>query len=288
MEENVGIIGVGLLGTALLHRMRMSGFAVVGYDPDPDAVVRLKSAGAAAAESPEHVARQCRRMLLSLPGPREVEDSLRRIDSQLMPGMIVLDTTTGDPEAVEFAAAQLGKRRVAYLDCEVGGSSKQTVAGEAILICGGNHDAYVACLDILSSISDRAFYTGAAGSGTRMKLALNIAIGLHRAVLAEALEFARANGIEGERALEILKAGPGYSKAMDVKGSKMLAGDFAPEARLAQHLKDVRVILKTGRMLGAHLPFSHLHEQLLSEGVDLGYGSEDNSAIIKLFRRTYE
>ena len=136
-------------------------------------------------------------------------------------------------------------------------------------------------------ISDRFFYTGAAGSGTRMKLTLNIAIGLHRAVLAEAIEFARANGIEGERALEILKAGPGYSTAMDVKGSKMLAGDFTPDARLAQHLKDVRVILKTGQLVGAQLPLSSLHERLLSKGVELGYGGEDNSAIIKLFKRTH-
>ena len=99
-----------------------------------------------------------------------------------------------------------------------------------------------------------------------MKLALNIAIGLHRAVLAESLAFAENNGIDPALALAILKAGPAYSRAMDVKGAKMLARDFTPEARLAQHLKDVRLILETGRRTGSRLPLSAVHEALLARG----------------------
>ena len=64
-----------------------------------------------------------------------------------------------------------------------------------------------------------------------------------------------------------------------------LTGDFTPEARLAQHLKDVRLILQTGGRLGAHLPLSRVHETILSEAVDLGLGAEDNSAVIKVFAR---
>jgi 3-hydroxyisobutyrate dehydrogenase-like beta-hydroxyacid dehydrogenase len=117
-----------------------------------------------------------------------------------------------------------------------------------------------------------------------MKLALNIVIGLHRAVLAESLAFAEFLGIDSGVALQILKAGPAYSKAMDAKGEKMLSRDFNPEARLAQHLKDVRLILEAGRSACARMPLSAVHEQSLSEAVDRGLGASDNSAIIEVFR----
>lgn len=278
------MIGIGLLGTALAKRLALAGFAVKGYDPERAASERLISLGGAAA-SPEEIANTCRRILFSLPAPAQVEETVDRIEACLLPGTIILDTTTGDPEMVETVARRLADKDVFYLDAEIGGSSKQVEAGDAIVICGGDHDAYTRSREILSSITESIFYTGAAGTGTRMKLALNLAIGLHRAVLAESLEFAYANGIERERALEILKAGPAYSKAMDSKGTKMLNGDFAPEARLQQHLKDVRLILKTGEACGAHLPLSHVHEMILAEAVECGFGAEDNSAVIKVFAR---
>lgn len=223
-------------------------------------------------------------MIWSLPGPGQVRETVAALQQALEPETIILDTTTGHPDDVCRHAGEFATRGIAYLDCEIGGSSRQTAAGDSIVICGGDADAFAACSDILDAISSKVFYTGAAGTGTRMKLALNIAIGLHRAVLAESLVFAEKNGIEPARALEILKSGPAYSRAMDVKGERMLTGDFKPEARLAQHLKDVRLILEVGRNVGARLPLSELHEMLLDEAVERGLGASDNSAVIDLYR----
>jgi 3-hydroxyisobutyrate dehydrogenase-like beta-hydroxyacid dehydrogenase len=117
-----------------------------------------------------------------------------------------------------------------------------------------------------------------------MKLVLNLVLGLNRAVLGEGLAFARACGIDESVALDILRAGPSWSKVMDTKGEKMLTGDFEPQARLAQHLKDVRLILEAGRQSNAMLPLSKLHEQLLDELVQAGYGDLDNSAVIRAFK----
>lgn len=110
---------------------------------------------------------------------------------------------------------------------------------------------------------------------------LNLVLGLNRAVLAEGISFAKSSGIDAALALEILKAGPAYSKAMDVKGKKMLSGDFAPEARLSQHLKDVGLILEQARKQGRSLPLSELHRTLLEKAEAAGYGAADNSAILK-------
>jgi 3-hydroxyisobutyrate dehydrogenase-like beta-hydroxyacid dehydrogenase len=281
--ESIGLIGVGLLGSALARRLVDSGFALTGYDPDAAAMDRLSALGGTQAQSPEQVAQLCRRIVMSLPGPVEVLEVVGRMERHLRASAIVMDTTTGDPALVDAIAQRLAARGAAYLDCEVGGSSKQAAAGEAILICGGETRAFEDCRDLLQSISTCIFHMGPAGTGTRMKLALNICIGLHRAVLAESLEFARANGIDPSVALGVLKAGPAYSRAMDVKGRKMIERDFTPEARLVQHLKDVRLILRTGAAAGARLPLSTVHAKLLSRAAGLGWGGLDNSAVIRMF-----
>ena len=106
------------------------------------------------------------------------------------------------------------------------------------------------------------FHVGPWGGGARTKLVVNLVLGLNRAVLAEGLAFARRCGLDLPAVLDTLRSGAAYSRVMDAKGAKMTAGDFTTEARLAQHLKDVRLILETGSRCGAALPLSHLHEQL--------------------------
>ena len=117
-----------------------------------------------------------------------------------------------------------------------------------------------------------------------MKLVVNLVLGLNRAVLAEGLSLAGASGIELARALEVLMATPAYSAAMDVKGPKMVRGDFTPVARLAQHLKDVRLIRVMAQRHDASAPLSAAHEELLQRAVELGLGEADNSAIIRAFQ----
>ena len=118
-----------------------------------------------------------------------------------------------------------------------------------------------------------------------MKLVLNLVLGLNRAVLAEGLAYAAACGLDPAAALDILRAGPAYSRAMDVKGPRMLQGDYTPEARLAQHHKDVGLILASGAEAGASLPLSRVHDELLRAAEQAGLGEADNSAVYEVFRR---
>lgn len=122
------------------------------------------------------------------------------------------------------------------------------------------------------------------GSGARMKLVVNLVLGLNRAVLAEGLAYAEHCGLDGEAALEVLRDSMAYSRIMDTKGEKMLKSEYSPQARLSQHLKDVRLILDTGSSTGAKLPLSTLHGELLEQVESRGHGGEDNSAIMRYFR----
>ncbi len=283
-RETLGLIGVGLLGSALAERFLAGGWDVAGYDRDSARRSRLREIGGWPVSSAAEAVRRSSRLVLCLPTSRVSAEVLDAVRPLLRPGLIVVDTTTGDPEEMAAIGESLGRAGVRYLDATVGGSSKQVRAGEAIVLVGGDPSAYHACTNLFASFARKAFHVGPCGYGAKMKLVSNLVLGLNRAALAEGLAFAAACGLDPATTLEILKEGPAYSKAMDIKGRKMLTGDFTPEARLAQHLKDVRLILASGARCGARLPFSELHRALLEELEKAGYGGDDNSAIIRAFQ----
>jgi len=280
-KRSIGLLGVGLVGSALGARLIAAGYPLSGYDPAPDAGLRLAALGGRLLPSEREVGRECRRLVFSLPTSDDVESVIARLE--LEPGDVIIDTTTGDPDRVECLARSLQKKGVEYLDASLGGSSRQIALGEGIVLCGATDFGFAAAADLLRNFGATVFHTGLPGSGTRMKLVLNLVLGLQRAILAEGLEFARCSGVDPQRALEVLQAGPASAKVMDTKGQKMLTRDFRPEARLAQHWKDVRLMLASAEQNGAHLPFTRVHEELLAAACDRGWGAEDNSAIIKMF-----
>ena len=178
---------------------------------------------------------------------------------------------------------RLQQHGIAYLDATIAGSSQLVRDGMAVVLVGGDASVYQSHRDLWDVLFARHFYLGATGSGAKMKLAVNLVIGLHRAVLAEGLAFAKSMDLDLEQVLQVFRETPAYSAMMDTKGMKMIRGDFAPQARLAQHLKDVELILQQAGRGDAELPLSHLHRQLLQQLVQQGHGGLDNSAIAKAF-----
>jgi 3-hydroxyisobutyrate dehydrogenase-like beta-hydroxyacid dehydrogenase len=282
-NATVGLIGLGLVGSALAERFLRSGFAVVGFDIDAGRREELRGHGGTVAGSADEVARSSRRIVLSLPNSAIVAAVVGPLRPSLAPGTILVDTTTGDPGPTAALGASLAEGWIAYLDATIAGSSAQVRDGEVLVVAGGEPSAFDACRDLFAAFAARAYRVGPCGSGARMKLVVNLVLGLQRAVLAEGLGLASSCGLDPAAALEILRESPAYSRVMDTKGAKMLSGDLAPQARLAQHLKDVRLILAMGDRHGARLPLSSMHRDLLEGLTASGYGDADNSAIIRAF-----
>ncbi len=281
-SDHIGIIGIGLVGSELALRLVKGGKRVVGFDIDGACLERFAQVGGHAATHAGTVFSSCRRVLVSLPSHREVDAVFRQHVADLRPGLTIIDTTTGDPSSTEAIAISLRKRGISYLDATVSGSSRQVREGGAILMVGGNENDYRACRDLFDLIADASFHTGPNGTGAKMKLVTNLVLGLNRAVLAEGLAFAEALALSPELALKIMRHSPAYSRAMDVKGEKMIHADFSPEARLAQHLKDVRLILAAGLAAGLPMPLSKAHRDILEHAVADGLGDLDNSAILQV------
>jgi 3-hydroxyisobutyrate dehydrogenase-like beta-hydroxyacid dehydrogenase len=279
----IGIIGLGLVGKAIAQRLLAAGFEVVGFDVATERNAELTALGGQAAASPAEVFQASDRVILSLPTSGIVREVLQPL-LKMLSGKTIVDTTTGDPEATDQIGQNLTQQGAAYLVATIAGSSTQVSRGEVIVMTGGPDQLATRCDELLATFSRQRFHVGPWLAAARMKLVVNLVLGLNRAVLAEGLSFAKACGIEPRRALEVLQAGPAFSRVMESKGERMVTGNFAPEARLAQHAKDVRLILEQGGQVGAPLPFSTVHSELLTRLIELGWGDEDNSAIVRAFQ----
>ena len=278
-SNKIGLVGVGLMGIVIAERLAKSGFQVLGWDLDAGREALLTSAGGRFAESPTEIVNNCTRIILSLPSHETVAQVLHAVQNQLRAGQIFIDTSTGDPDAAILQAKVLASRQIEYLDATVSGSSEQLRNGTAVLLIGATEFAFSACADLFQALAQKIFRTGIPGTGAQMKLVTNLVLGLNRAALAEGLAFANQLGLNREQALYLLKESMAYSRIMDTKGEKMLRRDFSPQAKLSQHLKDVRLIeAAAGNEL--RLPLTAAHKTLLERAETMGLGALDNSAIL--------
>lgn len=272
--QTVGVIGLGLMGSTLAERFRAGGLHVAGYDPRAECAPNCDSVRAVFATA--------RTVVLSLPNS-DVTRAVVDEAGDLVRGATIIDTTTGEPDATEAVGRQLAHLDCDYLDATLTGSSAQARAGELVVTAGGPAGAFARAEPLFRLFAARWFHVGPWGSGARTKLVVNLVLGLNRAALAEGLALARCCGLDLPAVLEILQSGAAYSRAMDTKGRKMIDCDFTPQAKLAQHLKDVRLIQSEGDKTGATLPLTAAHEALLARLAVQGLGDWDNSAVYRAF-----
>jgi 3-hydroxyisobutyrate dehydrogenase-like beta-hydroxyacid dehydrogenase len=280
----IGLIGAGLLGSALAERMVGGGFAVVGYDTSAACLERLRKLGGAPAASAGDVLRTCQNIVLCLPDSLVVRQVVEACHDELRQEQLFMDATTGDPADNDGLSEFLARRGIGYVAATIAGSSEQMRRGAAVVIVGASEEDARRAEPVLATWSDQRFRVGSPGASARVKLVVNLVLGLNRAVLAEGLTLAAACGIDSSVALEILKATPAYSAIMDTKGGRMIVRDYAPQARLAQHLKDVRLIRELAAKREAFTPLTDVHEHLLKTACDSGFAEADNAAIIEAFR----
>ena len=280
----LGIVGLGLLGGAFAERALRGGWRVAGFDVERAARERLRALGGEPVDSVAAVAQRSDRVLLVLPHDGVSRAVLEEMRPRLQPGAIVLDATTGDPDAMAEIGRRLEADRIAYLDATVSGSSVHVRAGDGVLMVGGPEAAFAACGELFPVLGRQTLYAGPCGHGARLKLITNLVLGLNRAALAEGLVLAERLRVDGQLALAALRTGIAYSRIMDTKGEKMLHSDFVPQAKLAQHRKDVELMLTAAARHGQNLPLTAVHRELLALAERLGFAEMDNSAVIVAVR----
>jgi 3-hydroxyisobutyrate dehydrogenase-like beta-hydroxyacid dehydrogenase len=284
----VAIIGLGLMGEVYAQRLLDAGIAVSGYDIDPARRARLKEIGGQPAATIAELAKPASCIIVAVFSTAQVEDVIENhLLSALGDGSskIVLVMSTVDPDQVAALAARVLPRGIRYLDVPVSGTSDQVRRGDGVALIGGDKAIADEVAPIFDALFARRFHVGKIGDGGRAKLAVNLILGLNRLALAEGLVFAERMGLDAAAFLEVAKGSASYSQVMETKGPKMVRGDFSPEGRVKQTLKDAHMMLDQGAALGQPLKSLEVHADVLEACVKAGEADLDNSAIIKEVRR---
>ncbi len=281
----VGIIGCGLMGSACAARLKTAGIAITGYDIDPAKAAAL---GGAPAASIADIARGCRTVVLAVFDTGQVENTVDALLAALpaeAPPLTAVCVSTCDPDRIAALAARLPAARLRFVEMPVSGTSDQTARGDALGLVGGDPAAADAVKDVLDAICPRRHHLGAAGNGGRAKLAINLILGINRAALAEGLVFAERMGLDPAAFLGVAKDSAAYSQIMDVKGRKMVDGDFTPHGKIAQTLKDFRLMLEQAERLRQGLPLAATYTDIVEGCMTAGEAELDNAAVIREIRR---
>lgn len=283
----LGVVGLGLMGSAMAGNLMRAGHVVTGFDIDAQRIREHATRGGEVADSPRAVAAAADVVLLSLPTSAVVRQVCFG-DDGLVAGRprLVIDTTTARPEDTVETAAGLDALAIAFVDATISGNARQAVDRDIVVMIGGSQGHVAAARPVLDAIARSVHHVGPAGSGARTKLIVNLVLGVHRMALAEGLVMGELAGVDLGGLLDVLRDGVAYSRAMDVWGDRMVAGDhLPPDSRIRQSHKDFRLIVEQGEAVGSPTRLATAVRDLLAAAEAAGLGDADNSAVIEVLRR---
>lgn len=286
MADSIAIVGLGLMGGTLAANLMADGHRVAGYDPVDERCQELRAAGGVAAGSVAEAVATVRMVILSLPTSSIMLDVSREIAAATSDGLLVIDTTTGDPDDSVEAAAFLADAGVGYVDATISGNAAQTAERDIIFMLGGTDSDIRTARSLLEPLGRTVHVVGPVGAGARAKLVVNHVLSINRTALAEGLTVAELAGLDLDSMLDVLADSAAYSKAMDIWGARMVQADhYPPASRVRQGHKDSRLINDHAESLGAAHQLVQAVRTLLAEAEEAGLGDADQSAIVEIMRR---
>ncbi|PDT78109.1 NAD(P)-dependent oxidoreductase [Bradyrhizobium sp. C9] len=282
-QTPVGMIGLGLMGSALSARLIDAGLGVIGFDVDAAKRDGLLASGAEFAAFAADVAARCRTIVIAVYDAAQVTGLLPDLANATVPPLVIC-TTTCAPGEITAIAEFAARSRLALIEAPISGTSAEVRAGTATALVAGDGDVIAAAAATLDILCPQQIRVGAIGNASRTKLAINLILQNNRAALAEGIAFAESLGLDGSSFLATARQSAAYSRAMDSKGSKMLARDFAPQSHIAQTLKDAELILQEAGRHGLSLPLTSVQAELLRAAIALQGPDSDSAAVIEAIR----
>lgn len=289
MAHEVGMIGLGLMGTAMARNLLAAGSPVTGYDVVLEKVQALVGAGGRGAKSAADVARQVEIVITSLPDGSAVEQALLGSDGVAeggRPGLIVIETSTVAPGTARTVASRLAERGLSMLDATVSGISHMVARKDCIFMVGGDRTVFERCQPIWEALGRRAYYVGPRGAGAQMKLVTNLIMGVNSLVTAEGLALGMKAGLDSRLMLEILRDSAAASRMLGERGQFMVDRTYEPPvARIDLFLKDIALMLENGRQLDVPLPLTETMQRMFQAAKGDGHGPQELAAVIETYRR---
>ena len=284
--KRIGIIGVGLLGSAVASRLLKGGFEVAAYDTRLEQVRALQTQGLIAAASIAAAAAEADAVFTILPSLESVETAILGTGGLIETApqnCTLIQMSTVSPNLTRRLGNAAAAKALGFLDAPMSGTSAMVERGDGAIFVAGDRARADACQPIFDAIAKKTHYLGNVGMASVAKLATNLLVGLNTAALAEALVLGAKGGLAPAVLVDILKESAAASKMVDVRGPLMASHRFAAQMKIDLFLKDFKLMLEEGLRLGVPLPLTSVTQQLTLATALAGRGEEDLAAIVTTF-----
>lgn len=278
----IGFVGLGITGAPMARNLARAGHRVLGHDVSTERVRQLVAEGGQAAGSVA-AATDADLVITMLPDSPQVEDVVLGPDGVLehaKPGLLLVDMSTIRPQTSVRVAGEAADRGVRALDAPVSGGEKGAVDGTLSIMVGGAPEDVEAARPVLDVLGAAVVHVGPSGAGQTVKAANQLVVGGTYALVAEAIVLLEASGVDAGPALDVLAAGLGGSRILELKRASMVAREFAPGFRIDLHHKDMGIALDAARAADVALPMTGLVAQLVAAARAQGHGALDHSALL--------
>ncbi|MCG6879803.1 MAG: NAD(P)-dependent oxidoreductase [Deltaproteobacteria bacterium] len=284
--EKVGLLGLGIMGSAMSSNLIKAGYQVIGYDPLEKQVARLESLGGKSADNPREVAEQCPAIITSLPTV-EVLQRVVQGDQGLIhasrQGLIVIECSTFPLSAKNEARIALERSGTIMLDCPLSGTGAQAEKRDIVILASGDEAACKQCEPVFQAIGRATHYLGTFGAGSKMKFVANLLVAVHNVSAAEAFVMGMKGGLDPETMYRVISDSAGSSRRLEVRGPMMVAGEYEPATmKLGVFQKDIAMIRDFARQLGSPTPLLDASAGIYDQANSMGWENWDTGAVCAL------
>jgi 2-hydroxy-3-oxopropionate reductase len=284
----IGFIGLGIMGAPMAGHLIDAGHDVVGYNRSRPAVDRLVERGGRAADSVADAVRDAEVVITMVPDSPDVEAVALGDDgiyAAAKPGTLHIDCSTIRPDVARAVAAAGNERGIRVVDAPVSGGEAGAKEGTLSIMVGGSAEDVEAARPYLDVVGGTVVHVGPSGAGQTVKAANQLIVAGNIELLAEALVFLEAHGVDTEAATEVLGGGLAGSTVLQRKAAGMRAREFAPGFRIDLHHKDLGIVTAAAREAGVTIPLGAHVAQLVGALRAMGHGDLDHSALLLLVER---
>ena len=285
--SNIGVIGLGAMGSGMAQSLRRAGYTVHVCDARPGAAEAFADEGGVACASPAEVARACPSVVSVVVNAQQTEAVLfgpEGAAAAMVPGSVFVMCSTVDPNWSIALEARLEALGLLYLDAPISGGAAKAFSGEMTMMTAGKPAAYARCGKALDAMAAKVYRLGdQAGNGSKVKIINQLLAGVHIAAAAEAMALGLREGVNADALYEVITHSAGNSWMFENRMAHVLKADYTPLSAVDIFVKDLGLVLDTARASKFPLPLASTAHQMFMQASTAGYAKEDDSAVIKIF-----
>jgi 2-hydroxy-3-oxopropionate reductase len=278
----LGFVGLGAMGLPMASNLLKHGYALTVWARRAEAMAPLVAAGAAAGTSPADVAAKSDITLTMVTDDRGVEEVMLGENGILYgsrPGALAIDHSTIAPDTARLIATALSARGIDLLDAPVSGGAAAARAGTLAVMVGGRDSAVNQARPVLSCYAATIVHIGPNGAGQIAKACNQICTIVNQLGAAEAMLLAERAGVDPTRVKDVLMAGFGASRMLELQAPKMIARAFDGKVESRLHYKDIQIVLALAQSLGLRLPATSAAADVLATLQQRGGAKQDSAAV---------